>query len=423
VRILVLGGGGREHALAWKLAKNPTVDKMFAAPGNAGLASLAECVQINPSDPGAVATFAEDQGIDLTVVGPEAPLVSGVADEMMTRGLPVFGPTRAGARLESSKSWAKDLMLRAGVPTARSGAFTAVGDALEFIDTMSAPYVVKADGLAAGKGVLICEARAAAETALRLCLDQRVFGDAGATVVVEEYLEGAELSVFCLTDGRDVLPLIEARDFKRAYDGDEGPNTGGMGAYSPVPDSSPIVPSLRSLVFEPIVSGMEAAGIRYVGVLYAGLMLTKTGPKVLEFNARFGDPEAQVIIPRLESDLGELLLASVEGNLSHYAPRWTPRSCVGVVLASANYPEASPAGFEIRGLDEAAAMPDVAVFHAGTALRGAKPVTAGGRVLAVTALGDDVVAARERAYEAASVIEFEGKRFRSDIAATAAREG
>ncbi|MFN2640459.1 MAG: phosphoribosylamine--glycine ligase, partial [Actinomycetota bacterium] len=356
MRILVLGGGGREHALAWKLAQHSQLDKMFAAPGNAGIASLAECVPLDPADPKAVAKFAEDQGIELTVVGPEAPLVAGVADELIARELPVFGPTSAGARIESSKSWAKDLMARAGVPTAASESFARVEDAMSFVDSLTPPYVVKADGLAAGKGVLICESRADAEAALRLCLEDRAFGEAGSTVVVEEFLEGVELSLFCLTDGASVLPLVEARDFKRAYDGDAGPNTGGMGAYSPVPDAAGVVRSLRSLVFEPTVEALSAEGIRYVGVLYAGLMLTADGPKVLEFNARFGDPETQVVIPRLDGDLADLLVACAEGRLDGVSAAWTSKACVTVVLASQNYPESSPVGFDISGLDIASRM-------------------------------------------------------------------
>ena len=419
MRVLVLGSGAREHALTWGIAKNPSIDKMFAAPGNAGLAQLAECVSLDVNDPDAVAEFAEAQGIDLTVIGPEAPLVSGVADEFLTRGLPVFGPTRAGARIESSKSWAKSLMERADVPTALSGTFTNVVEALTFVASMAPPYVVKADGLAAGKGVMICATQDEAAHAIRACLVDRAFGEAGSTIVVEEFLEGEELSVFCLTDGRHVLPLVEARDFKRAYDGDSGPNTGGMGAFSPVPASD--AGDLATTVFRPVVRALEEEGIRYVGVLYAGLMLTAEGPKVLEFNARFGDPETQVVIPRLESDLAEMLLACAEGNLGVYAPRWSKDACVGVVLASKDYPESSPLGLPIRGLD---GVRDAVVFHAGTKLEGATPVTSGGRVLTVSALGSTIAEARGRAYDAAARITFDGVRMRNDIAAVAAqREG
>jgi phosphoribosylamine--glycine ligase len=421
--VLVLGSGAREHALAWKLAQNPTVDKIVAAPGNGGIAAIAECVSIDPADREAVAAFAESNGIDLTVIGPEQPLVDGVADELMQRGMMVFGPTRAGARIEASKSWAKELMERAGVPTARSGSFRTVGESLVFLESLHAPYVVKADGLAAGKGVLICEDAIEAEKAIRACLQDRTFGEAGSTIVIEEFLNGAELSVFGITDGRDVLQLVEARDFKRAFDGDEGPNTGGMGAFSPVPDGTAHTASLNETVFAPIVRALESEGIRYVGVLYAGLMLTDQGPKVLEFNARFGDPETQVVIPRLASDLGELLLACCEGNLGYYKPVWRSEACVGVVVASARYPDSSPTGFAIGGLDDAASMDDVHVFHAGTRREADRVVTNGGRVLTVSALGGTIADARDRAYEAADRISFEGARMRRDIAAAAAGRG
>jgi phosphoribosylamine--glycine ligase len=423
MRVLILGGGGREHALAWKLAQNATVDKLFASPGNAGIASLAECVTLDANDPSVVADFVESKRIDLTVIGPEAPLVAGVADELAARGMRAFGPTRAGARIESSKAWAKELMRAAGVPTASWGTFERSADAMAFVEGIAAPYVVKADGLAAGKGVMICETENEAEKAVRAIVDDRVFGAAGERVVIEEYLEGVELSAFAITDGHDVVQLTEARDFKRAYDADDGPNTGGMGAFSPVPDDGDVARGLADLVFAPVVRRLEREGIRYVGVLYAGLMLTADGPRVLEFNARFGDPEAQVIIPRLAGDLGEMMLACSEGNVEHYVPRWRPESCVGVVVASANYPDTSPTGFPIRGLADAEAMSDVVVFHAGTRLQDGAPVTSGGRVLTVSALGATLAGARARAYDAASRITFEGARMRRDIAEAAARRG
>ena len=421
MRILVLGGGAREHALVWKLAQNATVDKMFSAPGNAGIASVAECVTLDATDPPAVASFVDDKGIDLTVVGPEAPLVAGVADELAAHGMKVFGPSKAGALLESSKAWAKDLMRDAGVPTAAWGTFTAVGEAMVFVDSLAAPYVVKADGLAAGKGVLICETRIEAEKAVRAVLEDQVFGDAGERVVIEEFLDGVELSAFAITDGHDVIQLTEARDFKRAFDRDDGPNTGGMGAFSPVPGTSDVAGSLMDAVFRPTVRELERRGIRYVGVLYAGLMVGAGGAKVLEFNARFGDPETQVIIPRLASDLGEMLLACCEGNIERYVARWRPEACVGVVLASANYPDSSPLGFEVRGVGAAESDPDVTVFHAGTRMQDGAPVTSGGRVLTVTALGPTLADARERAYTAAEKITFEGARMRRDIAEDASR--
>ncbi|HJT37330.1 MAG TPA: phosphoribosylamine--glycine ligase [Actinomycetota bacterium] len=416
MRILVVGGGGREHALAWKLAENPTVDKMFAAPGNAGIAEIAECFQADPTDAETMANLAEDLGIDLTVIGPEGPLVAGLADELASRGLPVFGPTKAAARIEGSKAWAKEVMAKAGVPTARSKNFTEIGGATEYLDDLAPPYVVKADGLASGKGVYICADKDEAARALEECLVSARFGAAGSTVVVEEFLEGEELSLFCLTDGRTVLPLVPAQDFKRAYDNDEGPNTGGMGAYSPVPHMpEDVVERAVREIFEPVVRQLEREGARFQGLLYGGLMVTADGPKVLEFNCRFGDPEAQVVLPRLESDLAEPMLACAEGNLAPYAPRWRTSACVTVVLASGGYPGEYETGKEIKGLTEAASMSNVFLFHAGTRRR-RKLVTAGGRVLAVSALGADLAQARARAYDAVEAIDFKGKQFRTDIA-------
>jgi len=421
MRLLVVGGGGREHALAWKLAQNPTVDKIFALPGNPGIADLAECLQADVNDAQTIGNLAEDLGIDLTVIGPEAPLVAGVADELESRGLAVFGPSKAAARIEGSKGWAKEILQKANAPTARARSFTDVAEATAFLDELSPPYVVKADGLAAGKGVYICEDRPAAVRALDDCLVVGRFGDAGSTVVVEEFLEGEELSLFCMSDGRTVLPLAPAQDFKRAHEGDTGPNTGGMGAYSPVPHMpSDVVERAMKEIFEPVVAQMEREGARFRGLLYGGLMITSDGPKVLEFNCRFGDPETQVVLPRLESDLAELMLACVEGNLSYYKPSWKPDACVTVVLASEGYPGEYETGKEIRGLDVVAAMKDVFVFHAGTKKR-KRVVTAGGRVLAVSALGPDLAQARARAYDAVAAIDFRGKQFRSDIALGASK--
>jgi phosphoribosylamine--glycine ligase len=420
---LVVGSGAREHALVWSLAQNSTVDKLFAVPGNAGIAALAECLAADPADHRTMGDLSEDLGIDLVVVGPEVPLVAGLADALEERGLKVFGPTAAAARIEGSKAWAKEILSKAGAPAAASATFSDARAAVDYLDRFDAPYVIKADGLAAGKGVSVCATRAEAIVAIEDALVRRRFGEAGHQVVIEEFLEGEELSLFCLSDGRTVLPLAPAQDFKRAFDGDEGPNTGGMGSYSPVPAApDDVSPRAVREIFEPVVQTMEREGARFRGLLYGGLMLTKDGPKVIEFNCRFGDPETQVVLPRLASDLAELLLACVEGNLSHYAPVWKPKACVCVVLASRGYPGAYETGFEIKGLDAAAAMQDVMVFHAGTRIDNGRVVTAGGRVLAVTALGDNVGDARERAYEAASVIDFEGKQFRTDIAARAAGE-
>ncbi|MFY9586461.1 MAG: phosphoribosylamine--glycine ligase [Actinomycetota bacterium] len=425
MRILVIGGGGREHALTWKLAQNPTIDKIFAAPGNAGIGEIAQCEPLDITDPGTVADFAEAHGIDLTVVGPEAPLVAGLSDELLERGLNVFGPSRAAARIEGSKAWAKNLMIKAGVPTARSSTVMTMEDGLKAVDEFGTPVVVKADGLAAGKGVTVAMDRAGAEQALRECLLDLAFGDAGAVVVVEEFLQGEELSILCLTDGRHVLPLISAQDFKRIDDGDQGPNTGGMGSYSPVPQApADIVERAVRDVFEPIVHTLHEQDAPYVGCLYGGLMLTPDGPKVLEFNCRFGDPETQAVIPRLSSDLAELLLACTEGNLSYYKPAWTADACVAVVLASGGYPGRHETGLPIEGLDEVARLDGVEVFHAGTARKDGSIVTAGGRVLAVSALGADLGAARSRAYTGIEKIRFEGMHYRTDIAQRAAeRQG
>ena len=417
----MVGGGGREHALAWKLSLNPTVDKIFAAPGNAGISEVAQCEPLDITRPAVIADFVESNGVDMTVIGPEAPLVAGLTDELSERGMRVFGPSKKAARLEGSKAWAKEVMTRAGVPTARAEIVTTLEDGLAAVDRFGTPVVVKADGLAAGKGVTVASDRAGAEQALRECLIDLAFGDAGTTVVVEEYLEGEELSILCLSDGRHVLPLVPAQDFKRAYDGDRGPNTGGMGSYSPVPSApEDIVERSMREIFTPVVRTLADMGSPFVGCLYGGLMLTDDGPKVLEFNCRFGDPETQAVIPRLQSDLGELFLACTERTLADSDLSWTDEACVVVVIASEGYPGRFRTGYPIRGLDEAAAVDGVEVFHAGTARRNGQIVTAGGRVLAVSALGQDIAAAKARAYEAVSKIGFEGMHYRTDIAERAA---
>ena len=422
MRVLVVGGGGREHALAWSLAHSAAVDRIFAAPGNAGTAEIATPVPLKAGDIPGIAEFAERESIDLVVVGPEVPLVAGIADELESRGVPVFGPSRQAARIEGSKAWARRLCRDHGIPGPAAGEFTAVAPALEHLEGMRPPYVVKADGLAAGKGVVIAETRDEAERAVRDCLERRIFGDSGATVVLEEFLGGAEVSAFGLTDGRTVLPLSLAQDFKRLGDGDRGPNTGGMGAFSPLPFVDEATERAVTGILESAVGAMAEEGVHYRGLLYAGLMLTDEGPKVLEFNCRFGDPETQVVLPRLESNLGEVLLACVEGNLASYQLSWTPRACVGVVLASGGYPGAYAQGKPIEGLAESASVPGVHVFHSGSARRDGRVVTAGGRVLTVSALGDDLRAARRAAYESVSRIRFEGMTFRRDVAARAAGE-
>jgi len=418
VRVLVVGGGGREHALCWALARSSRVDRLFAAPGNAGTADLAEPVPTPATEVDALAGFAHERAIDLTVVGPEAPLVAGLADAFDARGLAVFGPDRAAARLEGSKAWARKLCDDHGIPAPRSREFTDLAPALAFLDEVGGPpFVVKADGLAAGKGVTVAEDRKAAEAALRACLVDRQFGDAGDTVLVEEYLEGREVSAVALCDGETVVPLALAQDHKRAWDAGRGPNTGGMGAYSPlawVGDAKEA--QIVDGILQRTARALAAEGVRYRGVIYAGLMLTAEGPKVLEYNCRFGDPETQVVLPRLRSDLAEALLACVEGDLGQHPVEWSPEACVGVVLASRGYPGPYPTGMPIEGLDKAAATAGLPVFHSGTAVRDGRVVTAGGRVLTVSALGPTVQDARDRAYEACSLIEFDGLHFRRDIA-------
>jgi phosphoribosylamine--glycine ligase len=421
MRILVVGQGAREHALAWKLAQNPSVERLFAAPGNAGIDELATCRPVAANDIPGILDLVEREGIDLTVVGPEAPLVAGLVDELEARGRWAFGPTREGARMEGSKAWARRLCEKHGIPGPRARSFTDLAEATAYLEELDAPFVVKADGLAAGKGVTVAETRDEARRALKESLEDRVFGEAGGTVLLEEFLEGHEVSALALTDGRAVVPLMLAQDFKRALDGDRGPNTGGMGAFSPVPGIDAETQShIVEDVLKAAVRALDDEGVRYRGVLYAGLMLTADGPKVLEFNCRFGDPEVQAILPRLLSDLGESMLAAVEGNLGVYRLRWTPRTCVTVVLASGGYPGAHRTGLPVLGLEGAARLEDVLVFHGGTTRRDGRVVTAGGRVFSVTALGKDLAEARSRAYEACSRISFEGMHYRRDIALEAA---
>jgi phosphoribosylamine---glycine ligase len=419
MRIAVIGSGGREHALVEALALNPDADRLYAIPGNAGTAARATNVQgIGITDAAALAAFVESNRVDLTVIGPEVPLVAGVADDFLDRGLAVFGPTAAAARLEGSKSFAKEVMAAAGVPTARAEVFDDPDTATRALDHFGPPWVIKADGLAAGKGVTVTGDLMAARAAIEAALVRRAHGDAGARILLEEYLDGPEASLFALSDGRTVVPLAPARDYKRVGDHDQGPNTGGMGAYSPLPDvPDSLVEEVRRTILEPTVAELCARGIRYQGLLYAGLALTSSGPKVIEFNCRFGDPEAQVVLPRLATDLTELLWATAEGVLAGEKVAWDPRACVTVVLASGGYPGSYRRDFEITGLQEAAALRDVHVYHAGTTTDPSGVVrTAGGRVLAVTALGDDLAEASARAYQAAGRIHFEGMHYRRDIA-------
>lgn len=417
MRILVIGSGGREHALVWCLHRSPLVDKLYVAPGNGGTVALAENVPIAAADIPALIRFARQERIDLTVVGPEAPLVAGLVDAFAAAGLRAFGPSKAAARLEGSKAFAKRLMTEEGVPTAVSAVFNDYETARAYLAHQQMPIVIKADGLAAGKGVTVCQTREEAEVALREAMVERAFGAAGELILIEDCLQGEEASVLAFSDGHTVVPMLPARDYKRVGDGDQGPNTGGMGGYAPSPYLPPaLVEEIRQRVLQPVVDGMRRRGTPYVGVLYAGLMLTEQGPRVLEFNCRFGDPETQVLLPLLETDLVEIFLACLEGRLDRIEIRWRPEHTVCVVLASAGYPGHYETGYAITGIEQAEALPGVLVFHAGTAFKEGKLVTAGGRVLAVTACAPTLELARERAYAAAECIRFPGRHFRRDIA-------
>lgn len=421
IDILLLGSGGREHALAAKLAASPLCGTLYIAPGNGGTVQVGENVALAEDDPEAVADFARETGVGLVVIGPEAPLVAGVADAVRAAGISCFGPGAEGAQMEGSKKFSKELMARAGIPTAAYGSFTDEASALAYVREQGAPIVVKADGLAAGKGVIVAATLEEAEDAVRDCF-QGAFGAAGSTVVVEECLTGPECSLLAFTDGKTVLPMATAQDHKRALEGDKGPNTGGMGVYSPVPIVTEDELAAMKQVMLDTVAELAAEGIDYRGCLYGGFMLTEDGPKVLEFNARFGDPETQVILPRLKNDLVEVMLACAEQRLDEVELAWRDEWAVAVVLTSAGYPGSYEKGKVITGIEDAEAMEDVTVYHAGTAVReDGELVTSGGRVLAVTALGDTFEAARDLAYEACEKIDFEGKTLRRDIGLRALR--
>jgi len=424
VKVLVVGGGGREHALVWKLRQSPLVRKVYAAPGNAGIAELAECADISVTDIRLLADFAERHGIDLTVVGPELPLTMGIVDEFERRGLRIFGPGREAAALEGSKVFAKRFMKRHGIPTGYHQEFDRAEDARRYIREVGAPTVVKADGLAAGKGVVVCRTVEEALDAVSLMMEARAFGDAGNQVVVEEFLHGEEVSFLAFTDGTTVLPLPAAQDHKAALDHDRGPNTGGMGAYSPAPVLSEAVQrKVMERILVPTVKGMAAEGRPYRGVLYAGLMIHDGEPRTLEFNARLGDPEAQVLLARMASDLAPVLEAAVDGQLHEAQIAWRPDPAVCVVMAAAGYPGSFEKGKPIAGLRAAARLKDVVVFHAGTALHQGQVVTAGGRVLGVTAWGKDLATAIEKAYRSVGKIHWDGVHYRTDIGRKALDRG
>jgi len=416
MRILVVGSGGREHALAWKIAASPLCDALFAAPGNAGIAQEAELVALVGEDIPALVAWAKANRIDLVVPGPEAPLVAGIVDAMEAAGVPCFGPTAAAARLEASKAFTKEVADDAGVPTARWERFDDAAAARAYVAKHGAPIVVKADGLAAGKGVTVAMTEAEAMAAIDDALEKRVFGAAGASVVIEELLEGEEASFHVLSDGEHVLPLATAQDHKRVGDGDTGPNTGGMGAYSPAPVVTPeIEAAVLDRIVRPTIRRMAELGCPFRGTLFAGLMIGREGPKLIEFNVRFGDPETQVIMTRLMSDLVPVLLACRDGGLRHLDLRWWPKAALSVVMATRGYPGGYAKDTEIRGLETAGALEDVTVFHAATLRDGDRWLSTGGRVLGVTALGDTIAAARARAYEAVDRIDWPDGFCRRDI--------
>lgn len=419
MNILVIGSGGREHALAWKLKKSPLVNRVFVAPGNAGTAEDAENVSIPEMDFARLIRFARENRVDLTVVGPEAPLAAGIVDAFRAERLRIFGPSKEAAELESSKVFCKQLLRSANVPTAEFQVFSDPESARRYLlDREDVPIVVKADGLAAGKGVIVCKNREEALAAVEKIAEKKAFGAAGDRLVIEERLDGEEASVLAITDGRTIVTLQPAQDHKPAYDGDTGPNTGGMGAYSPAPVvTDQMLHWIEANVLVPTVHAMKKTGRPFQGVLYAGLMITPLGPRVLEYNARFGDPECQPLMMRLKSDLAAILVAAVDGRLDAVESlEWDPRPAVCVVMASEGYPGEYRKGFPISGLEEAAKLPDVKVFHAGTAIRDGQVVTSGGRVLGVTALGDNIAKAKYQAYAAVKCINWPGKWCRKDIA-------
>jgi phosphoribosylamine--glycine ligase len=415
--VLIVGGGAREHTLAWKLAQSPEVKEIYVAPGNAGIARIAQNLEIKPTDIEPLAKIVQDKAIELTVVGPELPLAAGIVDHFQKRGLPIFGPTQKAAVIESSKVFAKELMQKYGLPCAQSVSFHDYAQAREYTIKQTPPIVVKADGLAAGKGVVVAESLDQALDALHTIMEKKAFGASGDRVIIEEYLTGKEMSSFAFTDGTTVIPMVSACDYKPVFDGNQGPNTGGMGSYSPPHFISPALSQeATETILKPTVAAMAKENRRYQGVLYGGLMVSQAGPKVLEFNARFGDPETQVVLPLLKTDLVDIMLAVVEGNLDQVAVEWSEGACAGVVMASGGYPDCYRTGLPITGLDTL--DQDIMVFHAGTKV-GSEPgqiLTNGGRVLTVVATGKDLAEARQKVYDNVPRISFAGCHYRKDIA-------
>ncbi|MFV1951597.1 MAG: phosphoribosylamine--glycine ligase [Nitrospinota bacterium] len=416
MKVLVIGSGGREHTLVWKIHQSPKVSKIYCAPGNAGTLRIAENVNIRADDINALAAFVAGEGIDLTVVGPELPLTLGIVDEFERRGLRIFGPNKKAAEIEASKVFTKDLLKRYDIPTGRYSIFDSAGDAKRYIKEIGVPIVVKADGLAAGKGVIVCHEEKEAIKAIDSIMVEKVFGDAGDRVLIEEFLEGEEASFMVFTDGKSILPMVSSQDHKAIYDGDKGPNTGGMGAYSPAPVITPdICREIIDRIMTPAIEGMAAEGRPYKGVLYAGLMISNGSPVVLEFNARFGDPEAQPILIRMESDIIPVIEAVIDGNIDKTDIKWREEPSVCVVMVSEGYPGSYQKGKRIKGLEDAERMEGVEIFHAGTRLSQGNIVTDGGRVLGVTATGIDIKEAIGKAYEAVSMICWDGVYYRKDI--------
>ncbi len=420
MKILVVGGGGREHTLVWKIAQSPLVDKIYCAPGNPGIAELAECVHIGADEIDALLDFAKAEQIDLTVVGPEVPLTMGIVDNFQAAGLDIFGPNKAAAQLEGSKKFSKDLMARYNIPTAKYQSFTDHAQAVAYVREQGAPIVVKADGLAAGKGVIVAMTEAEAITGIDEIMLDQVFGDAGSSVVIEEFMDGEEASFFAFTDGKNILPLASSQDHKRVNDNDAGPNTGGMGAYSPAPV---VTPELHQIIIDtvvaPTIAGMAKDGCPYSGILYVGLMIKDGKPRVVEYNARFGDPEAQPLLMRMRSDIVPVLQACARNELQQDSIEWFDKAAVCVVLASGGYPAKYEKNLPISGLDDAAEIKDLMVFHAGTALKDGQIVNQGGRVLGVTGLGDTVKEAIDKAYAGVAVISWDKVHYRNDIGARA----